>query len=81
MSRRKQTITDADLRALDLRNKARARQLREAMGTRHLCHPANRVQRCQEQGSNVLTVQRQLMFFGNKDGNEKETPYPFKAAS
>lgn len=81
MGHRMQTITDATLRAMDLDNRAQAKRLREAMGTRYLCHPDNRVKRCDARESNLLTVQRQLMFFGKNDGNEKEIPYPFKAGS
>lgn len=38
-------IDDAELKALRERNEARAKAAREALGTRYLLHPTNRVQR------------------------------------
>jgi hypothetical protein len=38
-------ITDDDNAALVGRNQARADRARAALGTRYLCHPANRLQR------------------------------------
>lgn len=36
-------MSDDELKALQERNEARARAMREAMGTKYLCHPTNRV--------------------------------------
>lgn len=36
-------MTEDELKALQERNEARAKEMREAMGKKYLCHPANRV--------------------------------------
>lgn len=38
-------ITDDEAAALRQRNEARAKQVKNAMGVRYVCHPANRVKR------------------------------------